>query len=370
MITAQDNNQILGAEFEIMDNRLTIPLIQAARGIAVVLVMLFHTSQLAQKYFHINFLAVSGMDRSGGYAYFFVLTGFLMFTLYHRHFGKAHMWGPFMLKRLLRIYPLYWLVNAAVIPIYFLVPAFGNGYETKPLEIITSLLLLPYSQVPILGVAWSLIYVVFFYLIFSLLFVLNKKTILALFSLWLLIVGFINCGWIHMKDNAWLHFLFDGMHLQFVLGMLIAWTIRRFNLGKGGYSLAAGLMVFPVVWVLRYIDPTFAYPNVLYTIGSSLVLLGIGAMRSAAPSWLGFAQFLGNASYSILLTSLGFLSVSLKLAKAAHLDVWCGPTITTVLCFTIALLLCCIFYWYVERPLVQRLKSMTAAPVYSASTTR
>lgn len=74
-----------------MDNRLTIPLIQAARGIAVVLVMLFHTSQLAQKYFHINFLAVSGMDRSGGYAYFFVLTGFLMFTLYHRHFGKAHM---------------------------------------------------------------------------------------------------------------------------------------------------------------------------------------------------------------------------------------------------------------------------------------
>lgn len=65
-------------------------------------------------------------------------------------------------KCLLRIYPLYWLVNAAVIPIYFLVPAFGNGYETKPLEIITSLLLLPYSQVPILGVAWSLIYVVFF----------------------------------------------------------------------------------------------------------------------------------------------------------------------------------------------------------------
>lgn len=70
MITSQDNNQILGAEFEVMDNRLTIPLIQAARGIAVVLVMLFHTSQLAQKYFHINFLAVSGMDRSGGYAYF------------------------------------------------------------------------------------------------------------------------------------------------------------------------------------------------------------------------------------------------------------------------------------------------------------
>ncbi|SFL65255.1 Peptidoglycan/LPS O-acetylase OafA/YrhL, contains acyltransferase and SGNH-hydrolase domains [Paenibacillus sp. 1_12] len=353
-----------------MDNRLTIPLIQAARGIAVVLVMLFHTSSLAQKYFHINFLGVSGMGQSGGYAYFFVLTGFLMFTLYHQHFGKVHMWGTFMVKRLLRIYPLYWLVNAAVIPIYFIVPAFGNGYETKPMEIFTSLFLLPYSQVPILGVAWSLIYVVFFYFIFSLLFVLNKKTILALFTLWLLIVGLTNFGWIHMKDNVWLHFLFDGMHLQFVLGMLIAWTIRRFNLNKGGYSLAAGLMVFPIVWVLRYMNPAFAYPNVLYTIGSSLVLLGIGSMRTAAPSWLGFAQFLGNASYSILLTSLGFLSITLKLAKAAHLNIMLGPTITTVICFMMALPLCCIFYWYVERPLIQRLKSMMTAPAFSASTTR
>jgi exopolysaccharide production protein ExoZ len=145
-----------------MDNRLTIPLIQAARGIAVVLVMLFHTSQLANKYFQINFLAASNMDRSGGYAYFFVLTGFLMYTIYKPHFGESRIWGSFMLKRLLRIYPLYWLVNAAVIPIYFLVPSFGNGYETHAGEIITSLLLLPYNQTPILGVAWSLIYIMFF----------------------------------------------------------------------------------------------------------------------------------------------------------------------------------------------------------------
>jgi exopolysaccharide production protein ExoZ len=343
-----------------IDNRSTIPLIQAARGIAVVLVMLFHTSQLATKYFHINFLGISGMDRSGGYAYFFVLTGFLMYTLYHRHFGNARMWGAFMVKRLLRIYPLYWLVNAAVIPIYFLVPSFGNGYETKPSEIVTSLLLLPYSQVPILGVAWSLIYIMFFYMMFSLLFVLEKKTIITMLTLWLIIVGLTTQGWIHLKDGILLRFLFDWIHLAFLLGMLIAWSIRRFSIGKAWYWLTAGILVFPIVWVIRSMHPSFAYSNELYTLGSSLVLLGIGSMRTAASRWLRPAQFLGDASYSILLTSLPFLSITLKLSRAVHLDAWCSSIVATAICFLAALSLCCMFYWYIERPLVKRLKALSS----------
>ncbi|NOU96406.1 acyltransferase family protein [Paenibacillus sp. LMG 31456] len=343
-----------------MEQRLAIPYIQAARGIAVVLVMLFHTSQLATKYYPINFLGVNSMDRSGGYAYFFVLTGFLMVTIYRRHFGNIQMWKTFIIKRLVRIYPIYWLVNAAVIPIYFLAPSFGNGYETKSLEIVTSLLLLPYSQVPILGVAWSLVYIMFFYLIFSLLFVLSKKTMLTLFTLWLLIVGLHSMGWIKLVDSVLIRFLFDAMHLEFVLGMLIAYAVTRLKAGSGLW-LAAGMLVFPAVWVARFMDPGFGYSNMLYTVGSSLVLLGIGSLRIAAPTWLKPLQFLGDASYSILLTSLAFLSISLKLTKALHLSNWFGPTLTTSLCFATALTMCCVFYYYIEKPLIKRLKSITAA---------
>jgi exopolysaccharide production protein ExoZ len=350
-----------------MNNRLTIPLIQAARGIAVVLVMLFHTSHSAAKYFHINFLGVDSMDRSGGYAYFFVLTGFLMFSLYWRHFGNARMWGPFMMKRLIRIYPLYWLVNAAVIPVYFLVPSFGNGYETKAREIITSLLLVPSSQVPILGVAWSLIYVLFFYMVFSLFFVLHKKTLAVLFTLWLMVVGLDSLNWIHLKDDVLTRFVFDGVHLQFVLGMLIAYLVQRYKIGKGTYWITAGVLLFPLVWILRYTDPSFAYPNLLYSIGSTFLLLGIGTIQITTPVWLKPAQFLGDASYSILLTSLGFLSLTFKTAKLVHLDSVCGAELTTTLCFISALALCCIFYNYVEKPLIQRLKMRTASLTQRAS---
>ncbi|TDF94037.1 acyltransferase family protein [Paenibacillus piri] len=348
-----------------MENRMSIPYIQAARGIAVVLVMLFHTSQMSDKYFHINFLGINGMGRSGGYAYFFVLTGYLMVTIYRKHFGDIRVWGSFMKKRLLRIYPIYWIVTLAVIPVYFLVPSFGFGYETKLPEIVTSLLLVPYSSAPILGVAWSLSYIMFFYIVFSLLFVLNKKTMLTLFALWLLIVGLQSLDWIRLKDSVQIRFLFDAMHLEFVLGMLIAYAVRRLKSG-GILWLTAGCLVFPAVWVVRALHPDFAYPNVMYTIGATLVLLGIGLLRTAAPAWLKPVQFLGDASYSILLTSLIFLSITLKLSRAVHLDLRIGPMLTTSLSFVVSLALCCLFYRYIEKPLIHYFKSMTAAKARTA----
>jgi exopolysaccharide production protein ExoZ len=202
---------------------------------------------------------------------------------------------------------------------------------------------------------------------FSLLFVLRQKTLITLFTIWLLVVAMINMGWLQFQDRVLLKFLFDAMHLEFVLGMLIAWSILRFKIKKGAYWLTGGIALFPVVWLLRILDPSFAYSNVLYTVGSSLLLLGIGSIQIATPKGLGFAQFLGNASYSILLTSLGFLSLDLKLAKAARLDVWCGPTLTTIVCFLAALSMCCAFYYYVERPLVSRLKSITGSKLAMAS---
>ncbi|WP_179136219.1 acyltransferase [Paenibacillus sp. 32352] len=351
-----------------MEKRFTIPYIQAARGIAVVLVMLFHASQMANKYFQINFLGVSDMGRSGGYAYFFVLTGFLMYTLYHNHFGRSGIWLSFIVKRFLRIYPLYWIVTLAVIPVYFLVPSFGLGFETKPSEIIHSLFLIPGPNPPILGVAWSLIYIVFFYAAFSLLFVLKKPAAALLFAVWVAIIGLNSLGWIHLKDHLWIHFLFDGLHLEFMLGVTIAILTRHTRIRNGFGWLAAGIAVFPVVWGLRHANPDFSYVNTLYTIGSALVLVGIGSLKMKAPAWLKPLQFLGDASYSILLTSLIGLSITMKLAKAAHLTNWISPSAAAALCFLMALAICCTFYGLIEKPLVQRLRQLLLPKVQPAAT--
>ncbi len=367
MMIPKDKILKANGETTVMEKRFTIPYIQAARGIAVVLVMLFHASQSAIKYFHIDFLGVSEMPRSGGYAYFFVLTGFLMYTLYHNHFGHAEMWLSFIVKRFLRIYPLYWLITLAVIPVYLLVPSFGLGFETKPVEIIRSLLLIPGPNPTILGVAWSLIYIVFFYAVFSLLFVLKRSAAALLFTVWIAIIALNALGWIHLKDNMWIRFLFDGLHLEFMLGVVVALTVRRLTVRKSGIWLAAGIAIFPIVWILRYTYPDFSYVNTLYTLGSALVLVGIGSLKVTSPRWLKPLQFLGDASYSILLTSLIFLSITLKLTKAMHLDGWIGPAGATSVCFLASLALCCLFYVFIEKPLVLRLRQLLLPKVQPAA---
>jgi exopolysaccharide production protein ExoZ len=101
--------------------------VQSARGLAVFLVMLFHASAVGDHYFQYNYLGVSKMGASGAFTFFFVLTGYLMFSLYYPHFGESQFFKTFLLKRFIRIYPLYWLIMALILPIYFLVPSFGLG---------------------------------------------------------------------------------------------------------------------------------------------------------------------------------------------------------------------------------------------------
>ena len=58
-------------------------------------------------------------------------------------------------------------VLLAIIPIYFVVPHFGAGHEREPLVVISSFLLLPFTDFPtILVVAWTLVFEVFFYFVF------------------------------------------------------------------------------------------------------------------------------------------------------------------------------------------------------------
>ncbi|GLI04143.1 acyltransferase [Paenibacillus tyrfis] len=349
--------------------------IQAARGVAVLLVMLFHASQTGQHYFGYNYLGISEMGRSGAYTFFFALTGYLMFTLYRDQFGRTELFGTFLLKRFYRIYPLYWLMTAAVVPIYFLVPSFGFGYERNPGVIFKSMLLWPQAQAPILGVAWSLTYVVWFYLMFSLVFLLKEKTVAAIYSGWLTIIALNEIGWIQVKSGLLEQFLFSEAHLEFFAGMLVAYLVRKRSLGRSLWWIAGGATVYAILWVLRFEQAGLRYTDLLHTFGSALVLVGVTTWKGPAYRWLKPLALCGNASYSILLASLPMMSVTFKLARAAHAVERIGPALTVTLCFLSGLLLCLAVYRWVERPLnaltkkaVQARSRRKAPEAYSRAT--
>ncbi|TMV50653.1 acyltransferase [Paenibacillus mesophilus] len=334
-----------------MDRKPNMRMIQASRGAAVFLVMLFHAAQVGLRYFQYDFLGISEMGRSGAYTFFFVLTGYLMVTLYRRHFGNPRVFGTFLLKRFYRIYPLYWLIMLVVVPIFFLVPSFGIGFERDPSAIIRSLLLWPQATGPILPVAWSLSYIVWFYLVFSLCFLIKEKVMIAIYSSWMTIIVLNVFGLIQIKDSVPLQFLFSIYHLEFVLGILVAATVHKLSPKYSPLWMICGAVVYVVLWICRYQLTGIPYADFLHTLGSVLLLIGILTWEGKEHRLLQPLAAMGNASYSILLASLPMMSITFKLARAAHLPGMIGSAWTIPVCFLSALGLCMLFYRWIERPL-------------------
>jgi peptidoglycan/LPS O-acetylase OafA/YrhL len=238
---------------------------------------------------------------------------------------------------------------AVLIPIYYLVPSFGLGFERNPLDVIDSLLLFPHSNPPILSVAWSLSYIVWFYIMFSLCFILKKKIVFSIYFLWMIIIILNTLNLIPDQHSLLAQFLFNEDHLEFFVGMLIGYVVRRHSLGHSFWWMLSGGAVYITIWALR--QPMIGHMELLFTLGSGLVLLGVVTWKGKEYLWLRTMKYFGDASYSILLTSLPMMSITFKLGRLTQVEHRLGTPMTITFCFLIALGLCLCFYRWTEKPL-------------------
>jgi len=131
--------------------------LQVLRGLAALAVVLYHTNYALAGGVHTMFQAV---------AVFFVISGFIM-----THITREKADG-FLLHRLIRIVPLYWLCTLFALAAAEL-KGFGRMWTDGSLEnIAKSLLFVPYRDMtgeiqPLLLVGWTLNLEMFFYLLFA-----------------------------------------------------------------------------------------------------------------------------------------------------------------------------------------------------------
>ena len=130
--------------------------LQVARGVAAMLVAAFHTTIQLQKKFDFRFAFDDFRFGHAGVDLFFVVSGFIILHVHRRDIGKRERLGVYVAKRAGRIYPVYWVVLATILPVFFLVPSLGEGYERNLTVIIKSWLLVPQQHFPVLGVVWTL----------------------------------------------------------------------------------------------------------------------------------------------------------------------------------------------------------------------
>ena len=169
-----------------------------------------------------------------------VLCGYTAMLSSRRYEGRgAEGAGIFMLKRIIRIVPLYWLGTLAMYLLLVIYPAASPYSIARPEYLIKSLLFIPYSNeigysVPLLGAGWSIEYILFFSLLFSLsMWIADRCGRYELRGLICTVMTGIMCL-LHLvpwKGYA-MTFLTDSFLLEFVLGMGIYAAAGVYDRGR------------------------------------------------------------------------------------------------------------------------------------------
>lgn len=350
--------------------------LQASRGAAAFFVTLFHISAMSFKYYQYDFLGVSAIGRSGGVDFFFILTGFLLYHTYGHKIGTKMNVLTYLTNRIIRIYPFYWLITLIVLPVYFLVPSFGYGYETLTDTIIKSFLLLPQTQGPVLPVAWSLSYFILFYFAFGLLMALRKRSAYIFVSIWTVLtlchvlqVPLISSD---IDRHFYLNFLFSDVNLEFLIGCLLAKWVAFHKPAHYKRWIALGFLGFILIWMNNKFQLTAFHSYLLYIIPSVFILLGASSVpeKLKLPGWVRSLSKLGDASYAILLTHLLFISILMKVSVATHFASYFGYLLTDLMIVVIVIPLCSMAYRHAEKPLVNWLKGITKPVPHFSNTKR
>ena len=341
--------------------RKNLFVLQALRGMAALAVIGFHVNRSVfgvPKYWADHPFGRLFNFGHSGVEFFFVLSGFIILKAHRRDIGRPSQVTPFVWKRFRRIYPIYWIVLAGVIPVFFVYPSFGGGLKTHVDTLINSVLLvrlLP-SADQVLDVSWTLFHEVLFYATFSIL-VFNRRLGTIVISSWISVSLVVLL--LRPRLPELLQFYFSPLHLLFALGMACAELVRRRWVPLPFFQLVVGLILFATVAVIdtRLDDPKLMWLSICYGLASAIILsAAIEIERSGRLRVPRAMVILGNASYSIYLVHFPALSVLAKIFLLANAHGLAIPhRITFILLFVASATAGLLFYLIIEKPLLAAL---------------
>ncbi|RLA17325.1 MAG: hypothetical protein DRQ60_02300 [Gammaproteobacteria bacterium] len=290
--------------------------IQGYRGIAALLVVLFHgTLKIEYEY---GITPLFGIFKNGfsGVHLFFVLSGFIILTAHVKDIGNPSKLGWYFKRRLIRIYPIYWIV-------FFVLGGWKLVFRSMDLEafFLNAFLFLPEAE-QVIQVSWTLLYEIIFYIFFASL-ILNKKLGLVTIAAWFISILLI---W-NSSSPVFLH----HFNLLFIFGISAA--VLRFKLIRFDSGISSSIAKTCVsLGVVLFLGTSIYYsslnvsltqwpthPVTIFGFGLASFLLVLG---SASPGVEAFFRrhkimsLLGNASYSIYLVHYWCLKAVFNLVRS------------------------------------------------------
>ncbi len=334
--------------------------IQALRGIAVLLVVICHLTAIESLY-NTGIVVLPKFLELGAFGVdiFFVISGFIMASITRGQFQDINHTINFAFHRITRIYPLYWFYTCMF---FFLILAqkylFGHADQQYQYNIIHSLLLLPYSQEPILPGAWTLIFEIYFYCIITLLLFLPERLFVKALVFWLVLV----CGMQYFIKpfSPALSIITSPLALEFIAGCLIARLPYRFPTIYNRLLLGVGIFLFIISsYYYHHLNPVTTnaidkgFMRILFFGVPSMIL--VYAAMNLEKNRIRFPKFiakLGDASYSIYLShAIVYVTVERLWQKLVYNNL-SSHIIMLIVMFIAVISYGFISYDYIEKPMI------------------
>lgn len=306
-----------------------IEIVQVLRGFAAFFVMVYHLKDALPP----DHWAKKGMDLvfnfgPAGVDLFFIISGFLMVLISpSAATGKPYQSVQFLLKRLIRIWPLYFLVT---IGFYFTINAL-HYYPESIQRLIKSLLFIPLApeDPPFFGhafllVGWTLNYEMYFYLLVAALLPFGRFKWAALLGVMLVTLvgiplafsGFtLDPSQQHLFRTPYLNLVTSPMIWDFVSGVLIGIAFRnpRSNALLERVFRNPYLVMIVLVTVTGLMLSGFFWRHGPTQWGAAMSLIFVSLLFYSTARQVSYPRllvYLGDISYSVYLLHIPVLVAS------------------------------------------------------------
>lgn len=297
-----------------------LDVIQALRGVAAMLVVLYHAVGYQPRAKQpgiehaISMLGASGVDL------FFMISGFIMVYATRGVRGGFDDASVFFIKRIARIFPVYLVATLLYVPMMIWMGSHVGHTDimSQPNQILRSILMIPTnfgSQAPFFGgsvlhVGWTINYEVYFYGLFaiSLLFGSLRWLVLSVIAVLMLVVLPMTVS--TPSFNAYVDYGFHGplnfatnpMIWEFFIGVVIGRLyLSGFSISRLPANLFSLVAAAIVVWFLiTAVSPHFGLRGWGVPYALLLFTLAIGS-KTMVIRWPRALVWMGNVSFSLYL---------------------------------------------------------------------
>lgn len=277
--------------------------LEISRGLCALMILVLHISRMVNQEAAVPQFFLSDL-LSLGVEFFFILSGFLMFHLHSEDFSKPSQLKIYALKRITRIYPMYWIALGASSILLSLSSSYNlpDTYNLIKHAFLIKPDMAPDGTGRVMGVAWTLEFEMAFYVALGVLIVAPKRIGYILIALAIALVPF----------QPYVAFFLAGGAVSFI-----------FNTFKSVYvSPWLGFAALAFSFYMEGMELDKVYEKVMLAIAFSVFMLSLitwerrqGGVSHAGALWITT----GKVSYTIYLMHIPVSMVLYKLMKIAGL---------------------------------------------------